>query len=106
MSDGAPRRAEEPTATTRSRSPRATAAVLAVDRAIYRVARNWLVFVNAVVLAWVGLATLAPVLRANGFGGWARVIYAIHRPFCHQREDRSFFLLGEKMGCCHRCTAI
>ena len=88
------------------RSARATAAILTIDRGVYRVARHWLAYVNAWLLGFVGLALLAPVLAANGFDGWARVIYAIHRPFCHQRDDRSFHVLGEKMACCQRCTAI
>ena len=91
---------------TSQRSPRATAAIIAVDRGVYRVARHWLACVNAWLLAWVGLAVAAPLLLANGFDAGARVIYAVHRPFCHQRADRSFHLLGEKMACCHRCTAI
>ena len=91
---------------TPQRSARATAAILTIDRGVYRVARHWLAYVNAWVLGFLGLALLAPVLAAKGFDGSARVIYAIHRPFCHQRDDRSFHVLGEKMACCHRCTAI
>ena len=88
------------------RSARATTAILAVDRGVYRIACHWLAYVNAWLLGFLGLALLAPVLAAKGFDGWARVIYTIHRPFCHQRDDRSFHVLGEKMACCHRCTAI
>ncbi len=98
-----------PTDTNQSRSfggHRATAASLAVDRAVYRVARHWLLTVNAFVLGYLTLAALAPVLLANGHRSWARLIYAVNRPFCHQRDDRSFHLLGEKMACCQRCTAI
>ncbi len=89
-----------------SREPASVKAILAVDRAIYAVARRWLHSVNGAILLWLALAALAPVLRAGGFGGWARAIYALNRPFCHQRDDRSFHLLGEKMACCERCAAI
>lgn len=88
------------------RGPRATAAILAVDRAVYRLARHWLLAVNVLVLAYLALAALAPVLLAGGYGTWARAIYLANRPFCHQRDDRSFHLLGEQMACCQRCTAV
>ena len=91
---------------TASRGPRATAAILAIDRAVYAVARRWLMAINAVLLAWLGLAALAPVLLAEGYGTLATVVYAIFRPFCHQRPDRSFHVFGEKMACCERCAAI
>jgi uncharacterized membrane protein len=103
--DDRPAMMQTPTATP----PRETAsvrAILAVDRAIYAIARRWLLYVNGAVFLWLALAALAPVLRANGLGGWARAIYALNRPFCHQRDDRSFHLLGEKMACCERCAAI
>ena len=87
-------------------NPTAVAAVLTVDRAIYAVARRWLAYVNGLIVGWLALAVLAPILLANGFGGWARLAYAINRPFCHQRDDRSFHLMGEKFACCQRCTAI
>lgn len=91
---------------TRRRSQRATAAALAMDRAIYEIARHWLLAINGVLLGWLALAALAPVLLANGYDLWARLLYALNRPFCHQRDDRSFHLLGEKMACCQRCAAI
>lgn len=91
---------------TPQRGARSTALILAIDRGVYRVARNWLFYVNAWLLLFLGSAVLAPVLLARGLDGWGRIIYAIHRPFCHQRDDRSFHVLGEKMACCHRCSAI
>ena len=96
-----------PTSQSRwARSPRATAAILAVDRGIYAVARHWLLAVNAVLFAWIALAALAPVLLSTGHRTWATIIYGLNRPFCHQRPDRSFHILGEKMACCERCAAI
>ena len=95
-----------PSSSAPTRSARASALILAVDRAIYAVARHWLLTVNSALLGWLALATLAPVLRASGHYTWASLIYAVNRPFCHQRADRSFHILGEKMACCHRCAAI
>ena len=89
-----------------ARSASLTAVQVAVDRAIYAVARHWLLVVNSIILAWLAVAAVAPLLRANGVEPWARVIYAVNRPFCHQRDDRSFYLFGEKMACCQRCAAI
>jgi len=83
-----------------------TATVIGLDRAIYRVAARWVGLVNLLVLGWLASIIGAPLLRAGGQEGIASVIYAINRPFCHQRADRSFRLLGEKMACCERCFAI
>jgi uncharacterized membrane protein len=88
------------------RDPRVVAFIIAVDRAVYAVARRWLIAVNAIFLAWIALATLAPVLMAAGYAAPSRFIYAVFQPFCHQRPDRSFHILGEKMACCERCAAI
>lgn len=86
--------------------PRATRAALAVDRAVYAFVRHWLAAANTLLLGWVALAALAPLLLASGHHPAASLIYALNRPFCHQRPDRSFHLLGEKMACCQRCFAI
>jgi len=82
------------------------AAAATIDRGVAACARHWLAGVNAVLTAWAGLAALAPVLVAFGHGAQASLIYALFRPLCHQRPDRSFYLLGEKLACCERCAAI
>ncbi|MBC7236556.1 MAG: DUF2085 domain-containing protein [Chloroflexi bacterium] len=33
---------------------------------------------------------------AGGHVGWARVIYTVFRPLCHQLPERSFFLFGPR----------
>ncbi len=80
--------------------------VLAIDRAIYRLARHWLFAVNSFLFSYVALLFLAPILAAAGHPGWARPIYAVNHLFCHQRLDRSFYVFGQKMACCQRCAAI
>lgn len=93
----------------RSSAQRASAmvrTVIAIDRVIYRVAKHWLFLVNSVFFVHVASLLLAPALVAWGHGGLAKPIYVFNGLFCHQREDRSFFVLNEKMACCQRCAAI
>lgn len=92
--------------TSRPLGPRATAVVLALDRGIYWFARHWLVSFQVLLVLWLGAAILAPILQAAGQERPASVIYAMFRPFCQQRPDRSLHLFGEKMACCERCFAI
>jgi uncharacterized membrane protein len=80
--------------------------VIALDRIIYRIARHWLFLTNSVFFTHVMTLLLAPALVAWGHSGLARPIYAFNGLFCHQRDDRSFAVLGEKMACCQRCAAI
>jgi uncharacterized membrane protein len=81
-------------------------AIIAVDRAIYRIASHWLLWVNALFMTHVASLFLAPALRARGHDSFARPIYAVNGLFCHQKDERSFKLFGEKMACCERCAAI
>jgi uncharacterized membrane protein len=87
-------------------SERTVQLILTIDRAIYRIARHWLGFLNSLLWGWVALIFLAPILAAVGYQAAARPIYAYNGLFCHQRPDRSFYVLGEKMACCQRCAAI
>jgi uncharacterized membrane protein len=92
--------------TARRRSQREERLIIAVDRAIYHVARHWVWLLNVVGAIFVVLPLLAPVLMANGY---ARLANAIYRPFhliCHQLPNRSFHLMGYKMAYCERDFAI
>lgn len=80
--------------------------VIALDRAIYKVASHWLLAINAVFVAHMASLLLAPVFVALGYAGLARPIYGFNGLFCHQRDERSFTVLGEKMACCERCASI
>ncbi len=70
--------------------------VIALDRMIARFARHWLLYLNLLVLLYVGLPFLAPVLMQIGATGPAHVIYTFYSALCHQLGFRSFFLFGEK----------
>ena len=69
-------------------------AVVFADRAIFRLARHWLLLANVFWGLYVGLPFLAPVLMNAGLTTPARVIYLIYRPACHQRPERSYFIGG------------
>jgi uncharacterized membrane protein len=70
---------------------------LAIDRAVYGLARHWLLVFNLLVALYVGLPMLAPVLMQVGLTGPASVIYRVYSPMCHQMASRSFFLFGEQV---------
>ncbi|HKG24536.1 MAG TPA: DUF2085 domain-containing protein [Thermomicrobiales bacterium] len=80
--------------------------VLALNRAVYRFGRHWLIFVNSFFFVYAAQLFLAPALVAAGHREWARPIYGFDGLFCHQRPDRSFYVFGQKMACCQRCAAI
>jgi uncharacterized membrane protein len=86
--------------------PALTRLIIGIDRAIYRVARNWLLAVNALFSLQFASVLLAPVFVATGAAAVAGPIYRFNGLFCHQRDDRTFALLREEMACCQRCAAI
>ncbi len=68
----------------------------AADRVSFWLSRHYLLFLNLIVLFYVGLPFLAPVLMKFGAPVPARVLYAVYSPLCHQFGFRSFFLFGEQ----------
>ena len=59
-------------------------------------------------IAWIAilfLAFAAPLLVAVSPKA-ATVAYMALKPLCHQISERSFHILGNKMGLCGRCTGI
>lgn len=86
--------------------PLAHRLIVKLDRVIYRVAKRWLFLVSSVFFVHVLSLFLAPVLASAGYERAARPIYAINGLFCHQMDERSFHVFGEKMACCERCAAI
>ncbi|HEY4612347.1 MAG TPA: DUF2085 domain-containing protein [Bacteroidota bacterium] len=60
------------------------------------------------VALWCSLIVLAPLLQS--FAGEtqtvASVIYKFYSRICHQLDDRSFHIGGEKFAVCIRCSAI
>lgn len=91
---------------TRPISSRDEPVIIAVDRAIYHLARRWLWLFNGVSGILVVLPVLAPYLAAHGHGEAASWIYRAFHLVCNQRPDRSFYLFGQKLAYCERCTAI
>jgi uncharacterized membrane protein len=71
--------------------------VIRIDKIILSIAKYWLFYLNTMVGIYVGLPILAPVLMRLGLSGFARTIYAIYSPMCHQSASRSFFLFGEQI---------
>ena len=68
--------------------------VIFVDKAIFKLAKHWLVLANLFWGLYVGLPFLAPVLMDAGMTVPAKAIYTIYRPACHQRPERSYFYGG------------
>jgi len=68
--------------------------VIFVDKAIFQLAKHWLLLANLLWGLYVGLPLLAPVLMDAGWTGPAKAIYTIYRPACHQRPERSYFYGG------------
>ena len=59
-------------------------------------------------IAWIALAAIAvtaPIL-VNISPGIAAAFYLSMKPLCHQIAERSFFIAGNKMALCARCTGI
>ena len=68
--------------------------VIFVDKAIFRLAKQWLALASLFWGLYVGLPLLAPVLMDAGWTVPAKAIYTIYRPACHQRPERSYFFGG------------
>jgi uncharacterized membrane protein len=75
-------------------SGRTRDAVILADKAIFRLARHWLLLANLFWGLYVGLPFLAPLFMNAGWTTAGNIIYLIYRPACHQRPERSYFLTG------------
>jgi uncharacterized membrane protein len=71
--------------------------VIFADKAIFRLAKHWLLLANLFWGLYVGLPLLAPILMNAGYETPAKIIYTMYRPACHQRPDRSYFIGGPKV---------
>jgi uncharacterized membrane protein len=56
-------------------------------------------------ISWCAAILLAPLLAANS-SPVAEYVYRFFQPICHQRPERSFFLFGEKLAVCVRCSSV
>lgn len=89
-----------------TRSPREERIIIAVDRAIYHIARRWMWVLNTVGAIFVMLPFIAPLLMAAGQRTLADVIYRPFSLICSQIPSHSFHILGYQMADCERCMAI
>ncbi|HJU91316.1 MAG TPA: DUF2085 domain-containing protein [Pyrinomonadaceae bacterium] len=65
----------------------------------------WLISV-VVVLSVLSLIVVAPVAAASGHSEVAKGIYGAFAVFCHQLPERSYFIDGNQLAVCSRCTGI
>lgn len=76
------------------------------DKVSFWITRHYLLVLNFLLLLYVGLPFLAPVLKENGAGPAAELIYKVYRPLCHQWSFRSWFLFGEQFYYPHAAAQI
>jgi len=77
-----------------------------IDRAIFAIARHWLLLANLAAASYLGLPVLAPYLIHTGHPLPARMIYTVYSFLCHQLPERSYFIFGHQMAICQRCVAM
>lgn len=67
----------------------------------------YIIFLGLVFI-WCGLIVGVPILMTlgDGYRETALFPYSVFGRFCHQIEDRSFVMMGEKFAVCIRCTSI
>jgi uncharacterized membrane protein len=80
--------------------------LIRIDRAIYRIARRWLLIFNVVAFSLASLPFIIPFLASQGYTTAASWLHMTFGLMCHQMPERSFTLFGEQMALCHRMTAI
>ncbi len=56
-------------------------------------------------ILWCAAILVAPLLAASS-SPLAEYVYRFFQPICHQRPERSFFVLGEQLGVCVRCSSM
>ncbi len=87
-------------------SGRTRAAVVAIDKAIYRFSNYWVAVLAFFLVIYAGLPLLAPILMANDYTMPANLIYSVYQFLCHQLPSRSYFIEGYQVAYCQRDTAI
>ena len=71
-------------------------------------AQAWFVWVITLfgVLVWIGFIIAPPFFITNGFEQLASQIYTFFSYICHQKPERSFFVLGYQFSVCSRCFGV
>jgi uncharacterized membrane protein len=59
-----------------------------------------------VVLVFVSLIVVAPLAHAHGYNSSAFVLYEMFGRVCHQIPERAFYIEGQPLAVCARCTGI
>ena len=67
---------------------------------------HWLALVNSGIGVFIGLAVLAPILRAFGLVAPSQAILSAYHLFCAQTPSHSIYLAGHQVCLCERCLAI
>lgn len=67
--------------------------------------RVWAVALG-VVLAWIVSIVAPPFLITNGLENIANQIYGFFGYICHQKPERSFYVLGYQFAVCSRCFGV
>lgn len=70
------------------------------------VSNHWLALANSALAFYLSLALLAPLLANTALDWLSRLIYGGFHFICHQLPTHSYFVSGQQMACCQRCTAI
>ena len=70
--------------------------------------RAWFVWgvVVSGAFAFLGLLACAPLAQAQGHAGVARALYHTFGAVCHQLPARAYYLNGQPLAVCARCTGI
>jgi len=77
-----------------------------VDATVEALRNHWLAIVNGTLVAFVGLAVLAPIGFSLGLTGPSSAVFDAYRIFCAQTPSHSIFIGGYQMCLCSRCLAI
>lgn len=78
----------------------------AVDAVLDGLQRHWLAIVNGTLVAFIGLAVLAPIGYSLGLTGPSSAVFDAYRLVCAQTPSHSIYIGGYQMCLCSRCLAI
>jgi uncharacterized membrane protein len=77
-----------------------------VDATLEALRRHWLAIVNGTLIAFIGLAVLAPIGYTFGLTGPSSAVFNAYRLVCAQTPSHSLYIGGYQMCLCSRCLAI
>ncbi len=65
------------------------------QRLALAVSEHWLLILTTAAGTYIGLGLLAPLSMVLGWKTFAKAMYALYSPICHQYAHRSWFVFGE-----------